>query len=126
MADVPVPTRAELAILRALWDIGPATVRQLHNALKEARGTGYSTTLKLIQVMTEKGLVQRDASRPQRYWATLAEEHTQTQLVDDLIQRGFRGSAMKLVVSALSAKRVSKGELAEIRKLIEEAKGARS
>ena len=123
MHDAPVPTRAELAILRVLWDAGPSTVRQIHNALKDARGTGYSTTLKLIQVMTEKKLVQRDKARPQRYWSTIPEEQTQIQLVDDLVQRGFRGSAMKLVLRAVSANCVSDKELAEIRKLIDEAKG---
>ena len=121
----PVPTRAELAILHALWDRAGSTVREIHNSLKDARGTGYSTTLKLIQVMTEKRLVRRDRSRPQRYWATLREEQTQNQLVDDLVQRGFRGSAAKLVMRAVEAKRVSDLELAEIRKLIDEAKGGR-
>jgi BlaI family transcriptional regulator, penicillinase repressor len=119
-----VPTEVELAILRVLWDRGAATVRQIHDALKHERGTGYSTTLKMIQVMTEKGLVRKDESqRPQVYTPALQQEQTQLQLVDDLIQKGFGGSAMKLVLRAASAKRISPDELTEIRKLIEKAKG---
>ena len=123
---MPVPTRAELDILRVLWNKGGSTVREIHNSLKDARGTGYSTTLKLVQVMMEKGLVRRDdSSRPQRYWSTLPAEQTQTQLVDDLVQRAFSGSAAKLVLRAVAAQSVSEEELAEIRKLIDAAKGAR-
>jgi BlaI family transcriptional regulator, penicillinase repressor len=114
-----IPTEVELAILHVLWQKGSSTVRQIHNSLKEERGTGYSTTLKMIQVMTEKGLVLKDESqRPQVYRPAKQEEHTQLQLVDDLIQRGFSGSAMKLVLSAVSAKRISADEMKRIRELL--------
>jgi len=114
-----IPTEVELAILHVLWKDGPSTVRQIHDSLKEERGTGYSTTLKMIQVMTEKGLVLKDDSqRPQVYRASKQEEQTQLQLVDDLIQRGFSGSAMKLVLSAVSAKRISADEMKRIRDLL--------
>ena len=120
----PTPTGVELEILHALWRLGPATVREVHNALKDSRTTGYSTTLKMIQVMTDKGLLVKDDSlRPQVYRPARSQEHTQLQLVDDLIQRGFGGSAMKLVLRAASAKRITTDELAQIRKLIEQAKG---
>ena len=118
------PTSVELEILRVLWDRGPATVREIHNILAQKRDTGYSTTLKMIQVMTDKGLLVRDDSvRPQVYRATEPQEKTQLQLLDDLIQRGFGGSAMRLVLRAASAKRISSDELAQIKKLIEQSKG---
>lgn len=114
-----MPTEVELGILNVLWERGPSTVRQVHNVLKEARGTGYSTTLKMMQVMTEKGLVRKDESqRPQVYRPARPEEQTQLQLVDDLIQRGFGGSAAKLVLRAVSAKRLSAAELAEVKRLL--------
>jgi predicted transcriptional regulator len=120
------PTEVELAILGVLWKEGPSTVRKIHNLLKEERGTGYSTTLKMIQVMTEKKLVLKDDSRrPQVYRPARREEQTQLQLIDDLIQRGFGGSAMKLVLSAVSAKRISADEMKRIRELLN-AKGPRS
>jgi BlaI family penicillinase repressor len=114
-----IPTEVELAILRVLWKEGPSTVRQIHDLLKEERGTGYSTTLKMIQVMTEKGLVLKDESqRPQVYRPAKHEEQTQLQLIDDLIQRGFGGSALKLVLSAVSAKRIGAEEMKRIRDLL--------
>jgi BlaI family transcriptional regulator, penicillinase repressor len=118
-----VPTEVELAILRVLWDRGPSTVRQIHDALKPQRDTGYSTTLKMVQVMTEKGLVVKDETcRPQVYRTAQPKEETQLELVDDLILRGFAGSAMKLVMRAVAAERISGEELAEIRKLLDRAK----
>ena len=121
-----VPTEVELAILDVLWKHGPSTVRQIHDALKGERGTGYSTTLKMVQVMTEKGLLRKDESqRPQIYTPAQRQEQTQLQLVDDLIQKGFGGSAMRLVLRAASAKRISTEELTEIRRLLHEAKGGK-
>ena len=121
-----VPTEVELAILDVLWQHGPSTVRQIHDALKHERGTGYSTTLKMVQVMTDKGLLHKDESqRPQVYTPAQRQEQTQLKLVDDLIQKGFGGSAMKLVLRAVSAKRISTDELAEIRRLLGEAKGGK-
>ena len=118
------PTPVELAILQVLWQRGPSTVREIHNALKDQRDTGQSTTLKMIQVMTEKGLVLKDESvRPQVYSPARPAEQTQLQLIDELIQRAFGGSASDLVLRAASAKRITPKELAEIKKLIERAKG---
>ncbi len=119
--ELPRPTEAELAILRVLWDRGPSTVREVTEALQDARGTGYTTALKLLQIMTEKGLVQRDeTSRAHAYEAVASAETTQRQLVSDLLDRAFGGSARQLVLQALSAKRASRDELAEIRSLLDE------
>ena len=120
----PRPTDAELAILRVLWARGPSTVRQVLETLAEERGTGYTTVLKLLQIMTDKGLVARDESdRTHVYEARYGEADTQRQLVDDLLDRAFGGSAMQLVMSALSSRRTSRKELAEIRRLIEDREG---
>src|SRR5215213_2506767 len=117
----PRPTDAELAILRVLWERGPSTVRQVHEILVSRVGpTAYTTALKLLQIMTEKGLVRRDdTDRTHVYMPRLTEEQTQRQLVRDLLDRAFGGSASKLVMQALHARRSSSEELTEIRKLIE-------
>ena len=118
--STPKPTDAELAILRVLWERGPSTVRQVHEVLGRERSAGYTTSLKLLQIMTEKGLVRRDESRRTHvYRAVGTEEQTQRQLVTDLLDRAFNGSARKLVLQALSAKPASAGEIAEIRALLE-------
>jgi BlaI family penicillinase repressor len=118
------PTPVELAILQVLWQRGPSTVREIHNALKNERDTGQSTTLKMVQVMTEKGLVRKDESmRPQVYRPARPAEQTQLQLIDELIQRAFGGSASQLVLRAASAQRITPEELAEIKKLVQRAKG---
>ena len=122
------PTEGELAILQVLWEAGPASVREIHNRMagereEEGRETGYSTTLKMMQLMTEKGLLLRDESvRPQVYRPAEPEEKTQLQLLDSLIQKGFRGSAMRLVLRAAAAERISKEELGQIRKMLDRAK----
>lgn len=114
------PTDRELAILRVLWGRGPSTVRQVNEAISTDRSTGYTTTLKLMQIMTEKGLVLRDESdRTHVYRANVAEEKTQRQLVGDLMDRAFGGSARKLVMQALAAKKVSAAELEKIRRLLD-------
>lgn len=116
---LPRPTDGELAILRVLWERGPSTVRQVHDVLSRERPTAYTTALKLLQIMTEKGLVRRDDSdRSHVYHARLTEEQTQRQLVRDLMDRAFGGSAAKLVVQALAG-RASEEDLSQIRKLIE-------
>ena len=117
----PRPTDAELAILRVLWERGPSTVRQVHDVLIARVGpTGYTTALKILQIMTEKGLVRRDdTDRTHIYTSRLSEEQTQRQLVRDLLERAFGGSASKLVMQALNAKRATDEELGEIRRLIE-------
>jgi predicted transcriptional regulator len=119
------PTEAELEILRVLWERGPSTVRQVHESLSGQRDTGYTTTLKLMQIMVDKGLVTRDeSSRTHVYTARLSQETTQRQLVNDLVDRAFGGSAAELVLRALSSHRTSAEELAEIRRLIDEARAA--
>jgi BlaI family penicillinase repressor len=123
---VPRPTDAELAILRVLWELGPSTVRQVHDVLLRERPTAYTTALKLLQIMTEKGLVRRDETdRTHIYQARLTEEQTQRQLVRDLLDRAFGGSSTKLVMQALAARRTTAEELSEIRRLIEGSRDKR-
>src|SRR5689334_4182521 len=101
----PRPTDGELSILRVLWDQGPASVRAVQKALDAIKPTGYTTVLKLMQIMTEKGLVSRDESvRPQIYRARQSREQTQQRLVSDLLQRAFGGSVRSMVLQALAAK----------------------
>ncbi|HVW02559.1 MAG TPA: BlaI/MecI/CopY family transcriptional regulator [Planctomycetaceae bacterium] len=115
------PTEAELSILRVLWDRGPSTVREVTEALEGERASGYTTILKLLQIMTGKGLVRRNvASRSHVYQASVPPETTQRQLVRDLLDRAFGGSAQQLIQQALSARRTSPEELAEIRRLLDE------
>jgi len=119
--EPPRPTAAELSILQVLWHRGPSTVREVHEQLGARAGTGYTTTLKLLQIMSEKGLAERDESRRAHvYRAAVAEEPTQRRLVRDLLDRAFAGSAAKLVVRALSERPASEDEMAEIRRLVEE------
>ena len=111
------PTDAELAILRVLWARGPSTVRQVAEEL--GRDTGYTTALKLLQIMTEKRLVRRDESaRTHVYEAAYTQDQTERQLVSDLVERVFDGSAAKLVLQALATTKATPEELDEIRKLI--------
>lgn len=115
------PTEAELAILRVLWECGPSTVREVAKALEGERDVGYTTVLKLLQIMTGKGLVRRNISaRSHVFQASVPAETTQRQLVCDLLDRAFSGSAQQLVLQALSAKRAGPLELAEIRRLLDE------
>ena len=120
----PRPTDAELAILRVLWRLGPSTVRQVLDELNKNQPTGYTTALKMLQIMTEKGLVGRDESeRTHIYEAALPKEDTQKQLVSDLLERAFGGSARQLVLHALSVKQSSRKELAQIRQLLDKLEG---
>jgi predicted transcriptional regulator len=122
----PRPTDAELAILRILWARGPSTVRQVYEVLGRERPTAYTTALKLLQIMTEKGLVDRDErDRTHIYRAHSSEEQTQRQLVRDLVDRAFGGSATKLVLQALASKHASPDELKEIRQILDSAKAER-
>lgn len=122
---LPRPTEAELAILRVLWDRGPCTVREVQESLADERGTGYTTALKLLQIMTDKGLVRRDdRQRTHVYEAVAPAETTQRQLVRDLLDRAFGGSARQLVMQALSARKASKEDLVEIRRLLDEIERA--
>ena len=123
----PRPTDSELAILTILWERGPSTVRQVHEALADERDTGYTTTLKLMQIMADKGLVTRNESaRTHVYSAMASEEQTQRQLLKDLVDRAFGGSAAALVLQALNAEGATPAELREIRKLIDDYREKRS
>ena len=125
MARLPRPTESELAILRVLWTNGPSTVRQVNDVLSASRDTGYTTTLKLMQIMAEKGLVTRDErDRSHVYAAKLPQDQTQRQLVTDLVDRAFGGSAAALVLQALSAHPASPDELVEIQRLIDDYRRA--
>lgn len=117
------PTDAELEILRVLWDHGPSTVREVHDILNQTKPTGYTTVLKLTQIMVEKALVRRNEVQFQRahvYEASVPKEQTQQQLVGDLVGRAFDGSASELVMRALSNQRTTPQELEEIRKLLDD------
>lgn len=123
-----LPTDAELAILNVLWKRGPCTVRDVHDDLSPSQGTGYTTVLKLMQLMAQKGLVLRDeSSRSHVYRAASPEAQTQKRLVGDLVDKAFSGSAAQLVLRALSGQRASREELNTIRALLDEIekKGAR-
>ncbi len=121
---LPRPTDAELEILRVLWDKGPATVRDVQQALGPDRKTGYTTTLKLLLIMLQKGLVVRDESQRTHVYSPAVPEHvTQQQLVSSLLDRAFHGSAAQLVLHALETSRTSPEELAEIRRLIDRRRG---
>ena len=114
----PIPTDAELDILAVLWRLGPATVRDVHEAL--GKNSGYTTTLKQMQIMTEKGLLQRtEKFRSHVYESRVPKEQTQQQIAADLLERAFDGSARSLMMGALSAKPASPGELAEIRAMLD-------
>ncbi len=119
--EPPKPTNAELEILTVLWSVGPATVRAVYNVISRRRPAQYSTVLKFMQIMTEKGLVRRnEAQRAHVYEAARTREWTQEQLAGDLMERAFNGSAKALLMGALSARRATKAELAELRKLLDE------
>lgn len=120
----PRPTDAELAILRVLWERGPSTVRQVYEVLSAERELAYTTVLKMLQIMDDKGLVQRDGSeRTHVFRARQSRSETQRTLVGDLLDKAFGGSAKGLVLQALATRRASREELEEIRKLIEQAEG---
>ena len=116
----PRPTDAELSILRVLWQRGPSTVRDVHEELNQRSPTGYTTVLKLLQIMTEKGLVVRDeAQRAHIYESRYSEQKTQRQLLGDLADRAFGGSSAKLVLQALSGRKTSADDLNTIRELLD-------
>ena len=120
--EPPRPTDAELSILRVLWQRGPSTVREVQESLNEARPTGYTTVLKTLQIMTEKGLVRRDEQqRAHVYEAQFAQQQTQRQIVGDLLTRVFDGSASNLLMHALATKKgASAEELSQIRDILDE------
>ena len=119
--ELPRPTDAELEILKVLWRRGPSTVREVFETMSETKGTGYTTVLKLMQIMADKGLVVRDESeRAHRYEPAAPEDETQRRIVGDLLRKAFDGSAKKLVMQALSTERASAEELSEIRRMLDE------
>ena len=118
----PRPTQGELEILRALWQRGPSSVRELQQTMAETRTIGYTTVLKLLQIMAHKGLVARDERvRTHVYRAALAQEQTQRQLLADLLERAFDGSSSQLILQALAARPASRNEMDEIRKVLDKA-----
>jgi predicted transcriptional regulator len=121
------PTDAELAILQTLWQCGPSTVREIHEQLTKNNKTGYTTVLKTLQIMTDKGLVRRDESqRAHVYSPQKTEKHTQNRLLGDLADRAFRGSAGRMVMQALSSKRATPEEIEEIRRMLDQLSGENS
>jgi len=118
------PTKLELAILKVLWEVGPRSVRDIQGILNETKPTGYTTVLKMLQIMTEKGLVERDETvRPQIYRAKYSQEQTQRHLLSDLVQRAFGGSVKALVMQALATKKSSAKDLEAIEKLLDRIEG---
>ena len=118
------PTKLELSILRVLWDAGPRSVREIQAVLNESKPTGYTTVLKMLQIMTEKGLVERDETvRPQIYRARYSQDRTQKQLLRDFIQRAYGGSVKALVMHALATRKSSAKDLEAIEKLLDRFEG---
>ena len=115
------PTAAELQILQVLWERGPSTVREVHEALQEEKALGYTTVLKLMQIMTTKGLVRRDENqRAHVYEAQQPAEKTKRQFAADVLQRVFDGSARELMLHALASQRSTRQEIEELRNLLDE------
>jgi predicted transcriptional regulator len=118
------PTKLELSILKVLWEAGPRSVREIQGILNESKPTGYTTVLKMLQIMTEKGLVERDETvRPQIYRAKYSQQQTQRHLVSDLLQRAFGGSVKALVMQALATQKSSTKDLEAIEKLLDRIEG---
>lgn len=118
------PTEVEMQILRILWDLGPSPVREIHRRLEAAKGTNYSTTVKMLAVMLQKGLVKRDEkAQPYVYRAASTRAKTGKQMLDDLIEKVYDGSAMSLVLQALSSGKATKEELDEARRLLDQMEG---
>ncbi|GAB3541568.1 BlaI/MecI/CopY family transcriptional regulator [Pontibacter brevis] len=124
LEKTPKPTESELEILQVLWQHGPSTVRLVHEELSKSKEVGYTTTLKLMQIMAEKGMLEADkTSRSHVYRPLLEEDQTQQQLLDRFMDAAFRGSASKLVMQALGNRNTSKEELDEIRNLLDKLEG---
>lgn len=122
--ELPDPTAGELEILQVLWSRGASTVRDVCVVLSQNRSVGYTTVLKLLQIMHQKGLVQRDSTEKSHvYSSTLSEEETQQRLVGDLLQRAFGGSAIRLVMQALSARKATRDELSGVRQFLDDFEG---
>src|SRR5687768_288299 len=126
-ADTPLPTSSELEILRVIWERGPSTVREVYKTLEQEREIGYSTVLKFMQIMTEKGSLIRDESvRPQIYRAARPQRHIQQNIVRDLVSRAFGGSSVSLAMHALSDKKATPDERRQIRELLDAMESGRT
>ena len=124
--SLPSPTEAELEILNVLWQRGPSTEREVTDEIQKTKTSGYTTVLKLMQIMANKGLVRRDENdRAHVYEPALPKEQTQRQLLSNLVEKAFEGSATKLVMQALSGKRASREELSRIREILDELEKGR-
>jgi len=120
------PTASELEILRVLWLRGPSTVREVHDALSEKKSLGYTTVLKLLQIMTAKGTVRRnETQRAHVYEACLPADQTKRQIAGDMLQRVFEGSASQLMMHALAGRKASAEEITELRRLLDEYERSR-
>lgn len=123
-SDLPIPTESELELLNVLWEKGPATVREVHEAIAQERDLGYTTVLKIFQRMTEKGLVQREESgKAHTYRPTMSQQETQSQMLRDLSDRLFSGSSAQLAMHALSMHAPNAEELEDVRKILEQREG---
>ena len=115
------PTEVEMQMLRILWDLGPSPVREIHKRLEAAKGTNYSTTVKMLAVMRQKGLVRRDENaQPHVYRPALSRAKTGKRMLDDLIEKVYDGSTMSLVLQALSSGKATKDELDEVRRMLDQ------
>jgi predicted transcriptional regulator len=118
------PTEVEMQILRILWDLGPSPVREIHLRLEAAKGTNYSTTVKMLAVMLQKGLLKRDEwAQPHVYRAALTRARVGKRMLDDLVEKVYNGSAMSLVLQALSSGKATKEELDEVRRMLDQVEG---
>ena len=118
------PTEVEMQILRILWDLGPSPVREIHKRLEAAKGTNYSTTVKMLAVMLQKGLLKRDEdAQPHVYRPAISRAKTGKRMLDDLIEKVYNGSAMSLVLQALSSGEATKKELDEVRRMLDQREG---
>jgi BlaI family transcriptional regulator, penicillinase repressor len=118
------PTEVEMQILRILWELGPSPVREIHRRLEAAKGTNYSTTVKMLAVMLQKGLVKRDEdAQPHVYRPALTRAKAGKRMLDDLIEKVYDGSAMSLVLQALSSGKATKKELDEVRRVLDQMEG---
>ena len=118
------PTEVEMQMLRILWELGPSPVREIHKRLEAAKGTNYSTTVKMLAVMLQKGLLKRDENaQPHVYRAVLTRAKTGKRMLDDLIEKVYQGSAMSLVLQALSSQKATKEELDEVRRMLDQMQG---
>jgi predicted transcriptional regulator len=121
--ETPIPTESELAILNVLWAVGPSTVREVQNILNRTRNTGYTTVLKLLQIMTQKKLVRRDESNHAHvYMSSCSKQQTQRRLVDDLLKKAFGGSPVQLATTLFDDEKLSKTEFEKLRNEIIEHK----